>query len=101
MQGKGLRDRAPELDKKNVVVLGASFDTVAENKAFADKFDFPFLLLCDPERKLGAQYGASEPGQTSGNARRVAYVIDGQGKIAKVWPKVDTKVFADEVLGAL
>ena len=101
MQGKGLRDRAPELDKKNVVVLGASFDTVAENKAFAEKFGFPFQLLCDPERKLGQLYGAAEPGATSGNARRVAYVIDPQGKIAKVWPKVDTKVFADEVLGAL
>lgn len=101
MQGKGLRDRAPELEKKNVVVLGASFDTVEDNRKFAEKFSFPFLLLSDPERKLGALYGAAEPGATSGNAKRVAYIIDPQGKIAKVWPKVDTKTFADEVLASL
>jgi peroxiredoxin Q/BCP len=89
------------LDNKNVVVLGASFDSVEENKAFAEKFSFPFLLLCDPDRALGALYGAAEPGATSGNAKRVAYVIDPQGKIAKVWPKVDTKAFADEVLASL
>jgi peroxiredoxin Q/BCP len=101
VQGKGLRDRAPQLNAKNVVVLGASFDSVEDNKKFAEKFSFPFLLLSDPERKLGVLYGAAEPGATSGNARRVAYVIDEAGKIKKVWEKVDTKVFADEVLASL
>ena len=101
MQGKGLRDRDPQLKNKNAVVLGASFDSVEDNKCFAEKFSFPFKLLSDTERKLGALYGASEPGATVGNAKRVAYLIDPQGKIAKVWPKVDTKAFADEVLAAL
>lgn len=86
---------------KNAVVLGASFDSIEENAAFAKKFDFPFLLLCDTDRKIGQLYGAAEPGATSGNAKRVAYIIGGDGKIKKVWPKVDTKAFADEVLGSL
>ena len=101
MQGKGLRDRASNLDQKNAVVLGASFDSVEENKKFAEKFSFPFVLLSDAERKLGVQYGAAEPGATSGGAKRVAYLIGPDGKIAKVWPKVDTKSFADEVVGSL
>ena len=101
MQGKGLRDRAPDLNGKNAVVLGASFDSVEDNRKFAEKFSFPFQLLSDPERKLGQQYGASEPGATSGNAKRVAYVIDPQGKIKRVWDKVDVKAFSDEVLASL
>ena len=101
MQGKGLRDRAPDLNGKNCVVLGASFDSGEDNKKFAEKFSFPFQLLSDPEHKLGIQYGAAEPGQTSGNAKRVAYLIGPDGRIAKVWPKVDVKAFSDEVLASL
>jgi len=82
-------------------VLGCSFDTPAENMHFAEKFSFPYPLLCDTDRSIGALYGACEPGATSGNAKRVAYLIDPQGKIKKVWPKVDTKAFAGEVLAAL
>ena len=101
MQGKGLRDRAPDLNGKNCVVLGASFDSVADNKAFAEKFSFPFQLLSDPERRLGVLYGAAEPGAASGYAKRVAYLIGPDGRIAKVWPKVDVKAFSDEVLAAI
>jgi peroxiredoxin Q/BCP len=84
-----------------VVVLGASFDTAADNKKFAEKFDFPFAILSDPQRKLGAQYGAADTGATSGNAKRIAYLIDGQGKIKKVWPKATPATFADDVLKEL
>lgn len=84
-----------------MVVLGASFDSVAENKAFAEKCAFPYLLLSDPDRKLGQLYGACEPGATSGGAKRIAYTIDPQGKIKKVWPKADPKGFAEEVLASL
>lgn len=101
MQGKGLRDRAPDLNGKNCVVLGASFDPVADNKAFAEKFSFPFQLLSDEDRKMGQQYGAADPGQTGGNAKRVAYLVGPDGRITKVWAKVDVKAFTDEVLAAL
>ncbi len=101
MQGKGLRDRAPDLDSKNAVVLGCSFDTVEENAAFAKKFGFPYPLLSDPDRKVGQAYGAAEPGATSGNAKRVAYLIGPDGKIKQTWAKVDTKTFAEDVLKEL
>jgi len=79
------------------VILGASFDTVEENKAFADKFDFPFLLLSDVDRAVGLAYGATEPGETRG-ARRISYLIGPDGTIAQVYAKVDVSVHPQAVL---
>ena len=86
---------------KNAVVLGVSFDTPAENKAFAEKFSFPYSLLSDTTRAMGAQYGAAEPGATSGYAKRVGYLIGTDGRVKEVWPKADTKTFAQDVLAKL
>ena len=65
-----------------------SFDTVDENRRFAEKFDFPFPLLCDTERSVGLAYGAAESPNDE-FARRIAYVIDEEGKIAQAHAKVD------------
>jgi peroxiredoxin Q/BCP len=67
--------------------LGVSFDGVEENAAFAKKFDFPYKLLCDTERKVGLAYGACTDAK-AGYARRISYLIDEQGKIAAAYPKV-------------
>ncbi len=64
-----------------------SFDGVEENAAFAKKFDFPYKLLCDTERKVGLAYGACTDAK-AGYARRISYLIDEQGKIAAAYPKV-------------
>ena len=77
-----------EFKAKNAQVIGVSFDTIEENRAFAEKFDFPFPLLCDTERKIGVAYGAAESPKDE-YARRIAYVIDETGKIAQAHPKVD------------
>jgi len=89
------------VNAKNAVILGASFDTVEENKHFAEKFSFPYPLLSDTSREMGAKYGACEPGAKGGNAKRVAYVIGPDGKVRNVFPKVDTKTFAQDVLALL
>ena len=78
-----------------------SFDTVEENKHFAEKFKFPYPLLSDPTRAMGAQYGAAEPGAKAGNARRVAYIIGPDGKVRNAFPKVNTSSFAQDVLALL
>lgn len=83
-----------------MVVLGVSFDTVEENKHFAEKFSFPFQLLSDTSREIGVKYGAADDPSAS-HARRVAYLIGPDGKIARAWEKVDVKAFADEVLAAV
>ena len=68
-----------------------------DNAAFAKKFGFPFPLLCDTERKLGVAYGAcDEP--SAGNARRISCLIDEEGKVLKVYPKVKPADHPDEVL---
>jgi thioredoxin-dependent peroxiredoxin len=100
MQGCGLRDRARDLQAKNAAILGVSFDTVEENKHFAEKFKFPYPLLSDPTRAMGVQYGAAEAGQ-KGNAKRVAYVIGPEGKVRNVFAKANTATFAADVLALL
>ena len=75
-------------------ILGASFDTVEENKSFADKFSFPYPLLCDTDHTLGKAYGAGDSGYPS----RITYIIDENGVIAHTFPKVNTQTHAADVL---
>ncbi len=71
-----------------------------ENRAFAKKFDFPFLLLSDPDREIGMAYHAAhDPDQAS--ADRITYLIDPEGTIAKAYAKVDVQVHPAEVLAEL
>ncbi len=88
------------MDAKNAAILGVSFDTVAENKHFAEKFKFPYPLLSDTTRAMGIAYGAAEDAK-SGNAKRVAYIIGPDGKVKNVFPKANTASFAVDVLALL
>ena len=81
-------------------ILGISFDTIDENRAFAEKFGFTFPLLCDIDRSIGIAYGAcDEP--TAEHAKRIAYLIEPCGTICRVWDKVDTNTHATETMAAL
>lgn len=95
-----MRDRKDEVEARGLEVLGVSFDTVAENRAFAEKFSFPFRLLCDVERRLGMAYGAAET-KDAGYARRISYVIGEDGKILLAYPKVKPDQHLDRVLADL
>jgi thioredoxin-dependent peroxiredoxin len=88
------------LTAKNAAILGVSFDTVEENKRFAEKFNFPYPLLSDPTRSMGVQYGAADS-TGAGNAKRVAYIIGPDGKVRNVFPKANTSTFAADVLALL
>ena len=81
-------------------MIGVSFDTPAENKAFAEKNNFPFPLVSDTDRKLGMSYGACDSPKDE-YARRIAYVIDGNGKVLQAHPKVDAKTYPKEQLASL
>ncbi len=100
MEGKGFRDRIQEFTAKNTVVLGISFDTPEENKAFKDKFDFPFDLLSDVDSKVGLAYAACDSADAKHPAR-ISYLIDTQGRIKKAYAKVTPATHPDEVLGDL
>ena len=80
--------------------MGVSFDGMEANRRFAEKFDFPFPLLCDTERQIGLAYGAADSAKDE-YARRIAYVIDEEGKIAQVHPKVDPASYPSQQLRSL
>jgi len=94
-----LRDLKPDYDKKGAVVLGVSFDTPAENKAFADKYHFNFPLICDTDRKIGTAYGANaDPDK---GAQRVGVVIAKDGTIKAWHAKVDARTWPAQVVQTL
>lgn len=78
-------------------VLGISFDGVEENRAFAEKFSFPYPLLCDTDRSVGLAYGACESAD-AGSPARISYLIGPDGRIAKAYDKVDPAAHPEQVL---
>jgi peroxiredoxin Q/BCP len=89
----GFRDIAKDFPK-DAVILGASNDDVALNQKFIDKEMLPYPLLCDPQMKLISALGISG-GKA---AKRVTFVVDKEGKIAKIYDKVTPKSHPAEVL---
>ena len=77
--------------------MGISFDTVDDNAAFAKKFDFNFPLLCDTDRAVGLAYGACDKADAQ-YAKRISYLIDGDGRVVKAYPNVDAANHPEEVL---
>ncbi len=81
-------------------IFGVSFDTVEDNRRFAEKFGFPFLLLSDGDRAMALAYGAaSSAGDRT--PRRISYVIDEEGRIAGVLEKVDPANHTADILALL
>jgi thioredoxin-dependent peroxiredoxin len=99
-EGCGFRDRQPIYAEKNTQILGVSFDTVEENKAFAEKFGFTFPLLCDTEREIGLAYGACDA-KDAGYAKRISYVIDEEGRIAQAHEQVNAREHPEELLATI
>lgn len=89
-----------EFEEKSVQVLGISFDTVEENKAFAEKFDFPYPLLCDMTREVGLAYGACKDTDAQ-YADRISYLIGPDQKILRAYATVDPAKHPEEVLADL
>lgn len=85
MEGQGLRDRFDELEHLGVKVLGASFDTIDDNRVFAEAHDFPYLLLSDVAKETGRQYQVMrDPGESNeGLPLRISYLIDPSGIIQR------------------
>ena len=81
-------------------ILGVSFDTSADNKKFKDKFTFPYPLLCDTGRTLGMAYGACDDAKAS-HPKRITVVVGKDGKVMKVYDKVDARAHPEQVLADL
>lgn len=98
MEACGFRDALPEIGKLGAEVLGASVDDVKAQRAFAEKFEVPFPLLCDTQKTLSKAYGVLTERGSSG---RSTFLIDKAGVIRKVWPKVSPAGHPAEILRAL
>lgn len=89
----------------NVAVIGVSKDSVASHVKFAQKYDLPFVLLSDPELQAIQAYGVWQEkkmcGKTSMGVVRTTFIIDEQGMIEKVMPKVKPDTNAAEILDYL
>jgi peroxiredoxin Q/BCP len=93
-----------DLDKykaMNAVILGVSVDTVDSHKQFCTKDSLSFTLLADPDKKVVPQYGSLGNYGPMVIAMRNTFLIDPQGKIVKIWTKVDPNVHSADVLSAL
>jgi len=86
-------------------VIGVSPDNVASHRKFADKHNLPFTLLADVGHGLATACGVwgekSLYGKIMQGIRRMSFLLDADGIVTKVWPKVSAAGHAQEVLAAL
>ena len=99
-----LRDSFNVFKEKNIKILGVSNDDEASHQKFISKFDLPFDLLADMDKKLVTDYGVygekNMYGKKYMGINRMTFLIDEEGKIAKIFKKVKVDEHADEVLRA-
>ncbi|HEY9626705.1 MAG TPA: peroxiredoxin [Coleofasciculaceae cyanobacterium] len=91
------RDNYTAYQGKDIVVYGVSMDNQVSHQAFTEKFNLPFPLLADVDGLLTQSYDVSG----GGYSKRVTFVIDGEGKIAKVYDSVKTDTHATDILADL
>jgi thioredoxin-dependent peroxiredoxin len=99
------RDRKPELKKLGATVLGVSADTVDSHGEFRDKFKLNFPLLADVGHEVAEKYGAWREknmyGKKSMGIQRSTFLIDADGKVARVWKAVQVDGHDEQVIAAL
>jgi len=96
-EGCGFRDQINDFEQNNIQVLGISFNDIERNAAFAEKFKFPFPLLCDTDRSVGIAYGACADNKAR-YASRVSFLIDEDGNVARVYDNVNPRDHPAQVL---
>jgi peroxiredoxin Q/BCP len=99
-EGQAFRDRVPQFAEVDAWVLGASFDTQADNRAFSEAQSFTFPLLSDEDRSVAQLYGVvRDPTEMSPDLpRRTTFLIDPSGHVAKVYEVRDKEAHPGEVL---
>jgi thioredoxin-dependent peroxiredoxin len=104
-QACGLRDRAAGYEAAGAVVLGVSPDPVADLRAFADRYGLPSTLLSDSGGEVASRYGVwverSRGWRTFWGNERTTFLIDPEGVVARVFPRVSPDEHDDLLLGAL
>tara|TARA_Y100000588_G_scaffold242583_1_gene256687 strand:- start:2168 stop:2644 length:477 start_codon:yes stop_codon:yes gene_type:complete len=101
----GFRDAWEELQNSGAVVLGVSTDSVKKHDKFVKKFSLPFPLLADENQSIVTDYGVwglkKFMGREFMGTHRITFLINPEGNIEKIWPKVKPDQHAQEVLEAI
>lgn len=101
----GFRDHFAEFNKRGVVVLGVSTDSVKSHDKFVKKYRLPFTLLADEDRKIVEAYGVWGQktfwGRKYMGTHRVTFLIGPDTRIRKIWPDVKPEEHVKEVLDSL
>lgn len=101
-QACAFRDTYSEFSDRGIAVIGISRDSTASHKGFATKHGLPFILLSDPERVALEAYGAWGEkklyGKVSMGVIRTTYIINKEGKVMGVMPKVKPDTNAREII---
>ena len=104
-QACGIRDSYDAFAERGAVVLGVSPDSETSHVKFKEKYGLPFTLLADPEHRVAEEYGTwvekKNYGKTYMGVERSTFLIDSEGRVAKVMRRVKPDTHADEVLAAL
>jgi thioredoxin-dependent peroxiredoxin len=104
-QACGVRDHRSDYESSGARVVGVSPDTVTAQRKFADKYGLDFTLLADENHEIADLYGVwgekKMYGKTYMGVQRATFLIDAEGKVAKVFPKVSPKTHDEVVLEAL
>ena len=95
------RDGFAKFQQAGLTVLGCSVDTSDAHRAFIKKYNLPFPLLLDPDKKIATTYGAANGIPILGLDRRITYVIGEDGHIIKVYPNVEPSSHATQILADL
>ena len=97
-----IRDSFPDFKKLKITVFGVSVDTVASHKKFEEKYHLPFTLLADEKKEIVKAYGVWGKKKFMGHAYegtlRTSFLIDPEGKIAKIYEDVNPVTHAGDVL---
>jgi peroxiredoxin Q/BCP len=104
-QACGIRDSYDAFEERDAVVLGISTDDESSHMKFKQKHGLPFTLLADPDHEVAEQYGVwgerKFAGKTYMGVERTTFLIDPEGRVAKVMRRVKPATHAEQVLGAL
>ncbi len=93
------RDNLQSIRDLGAEIVGVSLDSVQSHGRFASKYELPFPLISDQEKRISKAYGVLRDIGLSTN--RVTFIIDTKGKVAKIFPKVDVTKHTEEVVAAL
>jgi peroxiredoxin Q/BCP len=104
-QACGIRDNYEAFGERGAVVLGISPDTESSHVKFKQRYGLPFTLLADPEHEVAERYGVWGErrmyGKTYMGIERSTFVIDPDGKVARVMRRVKPDTHVEQLLQAL